>query len=173
MYIAAIDQGTTSTRCMIFDKSGNVISKDQKEHQQIFSRPGWVEHDPLEIWGKTQGVLASALANGGLGASDIAAIGITHQRETVIVWDKITGKPVYNAIVWQDTRSAAIIQRLAKEGGQNRFRSKTGLPLATYFSGPKIKWLLDEVPGLKARARKGNLLFGTVDGQAGVLDLPK
>jgi len=163
MYIASIDQGTTSTRCMIFDKMGKVIARDQKEHQQIFPKPGWVEHDPLEIWGKTQGVLASALASVGLGASDIAAIGITNQRETVIVWEKATGKPVYNAIVWQDTRSDAIIKRLAKTGGQNRFRSKTGLPLATYFSGPKIKWLLDEIPGLKARARKGEILFGTVD----------
>ena len=165
MYIASIDQGTTSTRCIIFDKRGQIIAKDQKEHQQIFSKPGWVEHDPLEIWGKTQGVIASALANGGLAPGDIAAIGITNQRETVVVWDKISGKPVHNAIVWQDTRSDAIIKQLAtpSAGGQNRFRSKTGLPLATYFSGPKIKWLLDNVSGLKARARKGDLLFGTID----------
>ena len=117
----------------------------------------------MEIWGKTQGVLASALAQRGLSAGDIAAIGITNQRETIVVWDKLTGKPVYNAIVWQDTRSDAMIKRLAQTGGQNRFRNKTGLPLATYFSGPKIRWLLDEVPGLKARSRKGDLLFGTID----------
>ncbi len=163
MYIASIDQGTTSTRCMIFDHSGTVISKDQKEHTQIYPRPGWVEHDALEIWANVQAVIAGALTRADINKSDLAAVGITNQRETAVVWEKATGKPVHNAIVWQDTRTDAIISKLAQEGGQNRFRRKVGLPLATYFSGPKIKWLLDEVPGLKRRAAKGELLFGNMD----------
>jgi glycerol kinase len=163
MYIASIDQGTTSTRCMIFDHSGNVISKDQKEHTQIYPQPGWVEHDAQEIWANTQAVIAGALTRANLGKGDLAAVGITNQRETALVWEKATGKPVHNAIVWQDTRTDAIINKLGKDGGQNRFRRKVGLPLATYFSGPKIKWLLDEVPGLKRRATKGELLFGNMD----------
>jgi glycerol kinase len=162
-YVAAVDQGTTSTRFMIFDHAGRVVALDQKEHRQIYPRPGWVEHDPMEIWGSTQAVIAGALAKSGLTASDLAAVGVTNQRETSVVWEKAAGRPVYNAIVWQDTRTAELNNRLAKSGGQNRFRRKAGLPLATYFSGPKIRWILDHVPGARARAKKGELLFGNID----------
>jgi glycerol kinase len=177
-YVAAIDQGTTSTRCMIFDHDGNVVAIDQKEHRQIYPKPGWVEHDPLEIWARTQEVMRGALQKASdrysLTSEQIVAIGITNQRETTVVWDKRTGKPVYNAIVWQDTRTDVIIKRLGKVGttdggrrtavsGQDRFRVKTGLPLATYFSGPKIKWILDNVKGAKEKAKKGGLLFGNID----------
>lgn len=162
-YVGAIDQGTTSTRFIIFDHNGNVVAVDQKEHKQNYPKPGWVEHDALEIWQRTQEVMAGALAKGGLSSEDIAAIGVTNQRETTLVWDKNTGEPVYNAIVWQDTRTDVIISKFAKQGGQDRFRKKTGLPLATYFSGPKIKWILDNVKGAKERAKKGDLLFGNMD----------
>jgi len=162
-YVAAIDQGTTSTRFMVFDHGGNVIAAHQKEHEQIYPRPGWVEHDPLEIWAHTQEVMDGALEKGNVSPEDIAAIGITNQRETTVVWDKNTGKPIYNAIVWQDTRTDEIINELAKEGGQDRFRLKTGLPLATYFSGPKLKWILDNVDGARAKAENGDLLFGNID----------
>jgi glycerol kinase len=162
-YIAAIDQGTTSTRFIIFDHSGNIIAVDQKEHEQIYSKPGWVEHDGLEIWENTQEVMRGALAKAKCSAADVAAIGVTNQRETTLVWDKKTGKPVYNAIVWQDTRTDVICNELAQTGGQDRLRSKTGLPLATYFSGPKIKWILDNVDGARAKAERGELLFGNVD----------
>jgi len=174
-YVAAIDQGTTSTRFMIFDHAGNVIALDQKEHQQIFPKPGWVEHDALEIWQRVQEVMAGALKKLVEGqrskVDEIAAIGITNQRETAVVWDKSTGKPVYNAIVWQDTRTDVICNELAKDtstglsagSGQDRLREKTGLPLATYFSGPKIKWILDNVDGVRAKAEKGEVLFGTID----------
>ncbi len=162
-YVAAIDQGTTSTRFMIFDHGGNVIAVDQKEHQQIYPKPGWVEHDPLEIWTRTQEVIAGALKKGNVNPKDIAAIGVTNQRETTVVWDKKTGKPIYNAIVWQDTRTDLIINELAKNGGQDCFRDKVGLPLATYFSGPKIKWILDNVESARARAENGELLFGNMD----------
>ena len=145
-YIAAIDQGTTSTRCMIFDHGGQVVAADQREHAQLFAQPGWVEHDAPEIWERTQQVVAGALAKSGIARAQLAAVGITNQRETTLLWDRHTGQPVHHAIVWQDTRTAAICARLARTGGQNRFRRKTGLPLATYFSGPKIKWLLDNVP---------------------------
>ncbi|MCB0118530.1 MAG: glycerol kinase GlpK [Anaerolineales bacterium] len=162
-YIGAIDQGTTSTRFIIFDHKGKVVAVHQKEHKQIYPKPGWVEHDPLEIWARTQEVIKGALKNGGISAKDIAAVGVTNQRETTLVWDKSTGVPVYNAIVWQDTRTDAIISKFAKQGGQDRFRKKTGLPLATYFSGPKIKWILDNVKGAKEKAKKGQLLFGNMD----------
>ncbi|MFL7871535.1 MAG: glycerol kinase GlpK [Anaerolineales bacterium] len=162
-YVAAIDQGTTSTRFMIFDHAGSVVAVDQKEHQQIYPKPGWVEHDPLEIWERTQEVIQGALTKSSIQAADIAAIGITNQRETTLVWEKATGKPIYNAIVWQDTRTDGICNDLAKQGGQDRFRPTTGLPLATYFSGPKIKWILDNVPGTRERAKKGELLFGNID----------
>ena len=158
--IAAIDQGTTSTRCMIFDKQGNVVNIAQKEHQQIYPQPGWVEHDPLEIWQRTQEVAREALSAVNF---PISAVGITNQRETTLVWDPCTGKPYYNAIVWQDTRTKEICDSLAESGGQDRFRSKTGLPLATYFSGPKIKWMLDNVAGLRAAAERGEAIFGTID----------
>ena len=162
-YSAAVDQGTTSTRFMIFDHEGKVVGIDQKEHEQIYPKPGWVEHDAMEIWGACQAVIAGALAKTGVSPKDIAAVGITNQRETAVVWDKATGKPVYNAIVWQDTRTDTICNELAKDGGQDRFRTKVGLPLATYFSGPKIKWILENVPGVKAKAEKGEVLFGNID----------
>jgi len=162
-YAAAIDQGTTSTRFMIFDHGGKVISVDQKEHEQIYPKPGWVEHNPMEIWARTQEVIDGALKKGNIDPKDIAAVGVTNQRETTVVWEKATGKPVYNAIVWQDTRTADICNELAKDGGQDRLRPKTGLPLATYFSGPKIKWILDNVEGVRARAEKGEVLFGNID----------
>ena len=170
-YVAAIDQGTTSTRCILFDHAGNIVSADQKEHQQIYPQPGWVEHDALEIWEHTQRVVRGALEKSGAEVDDIAAIGITNQRETTLVWERATGRPVYNAIVWQDTRTDAICSELAKEAGtsaslntgQNRFQAKTGLPLATYFSGPKIKWILDNVPEARTRAEKGELIFGNMD----------
>ena len=161
-YIAAIDQGTTSTRCMIFDHAGRVVCAAQQEHQQIYPRPGWVEHDPREIWTRTQAVIAEALAKGGT-AGEIAAVGITNQRETAIVWDRATGEQIYNAIVWQDTRTDAICHALAREGGQDRLRDRTGLPLAIYFAGPKFRWILDNVPGARARAERGEILAGTVD----------
>ncbi len=162
-YVGAVDQGTTSTRFMIFDHSGKVVAFDQKEHEQIFPKPGWVEHNAVEIWERTQDVIRGALAKAGITAADLAAVGVTNQRETAVVWEKATGKPVYNAIVWQDTRTADIVNKLAKTGGQYRFQKKVGLPLATYFSGPKVKWILDNVKGLKARAAKGELLFGNID----------
>ena len=162
-YAAAIDQGTTSTRFMIFDHGGKVVEVDQREHEQIYPKPGWVEHDPMEIWKRTEEVIKEALAKSKVDPKDISAIGVTNQRETTIVWEKATGKPVYNAIVWQDTRTAGICNDLAKNGGQDRFRPKTGLPLATYFSGPKIKWILDNVENTRARAEKGELLFGNID----------
>lgn len=162
-FIGALDQGTTSTRFMIFDHDGSVISVDQREHQQIYPKPGWVEHDPVEILSRSREVMAAALAKAKLGAGQLAAIGITNQRETTIVWDPTTGQPVYNAIVWQDTRTDAIVRELAEQGGADRFRSTTGLPLATYFSGPKLKWILDNVPSARRRAESGELLFGTID----------
>jgi len=161
--VAAIDQGTTSTRCILFDHSGNITAEDQKEHEQIYPKPGWVEHDALEIWERTQRVIRGALEKSDADVADIAAIGVTNQRETAVVWERETGRPVYNAIVWQDTRTDAICNELAKDGGQNRFQAKTGLPLATYFSGPKIKWILDNVPGARKKAEAGELLFGTMD----------
>jgi len=164
MYIAAIDQGTTSTRCIIFDHAGRVVAQDQREHTQIYPRPGWVEHDALEIWQRVYEVVSGALNKAGLVNKDIAAIGITNQRETTVVWERATGQPVHNAIVWQDTRTDGLIKKLSQgSNGQNHFRKKTGLPLATYFAGPKLRWLLDEVPGLKRRAAKGEVLFGTID----------
>ncbi len=162
-YVAAIDQGTTSTRFMIFDHGGNVITVDQKEHQQIYPAPGWVEHDPLEILERTREVMNGALKKAGVEAADIAAVGVTNQRETTVVWEKETGRPIYNAIVWQDTRTDEICSRLAEKGGQDRLRDKTGLPLATYFSGPKIKWILDNVEGARRKAENGDLLFGNID----------
>ncbi|MBC6448457.1 glycerol kinase GlpK [Actinokineospora xionganensis] len=163
-YVAAIDQGTTSTRCMIFSHAGEVVAVDQREHKQIFPKAGWVEHDPKEVWENTRAVAAGALAKADLHASDIAAVGITNQRETAVVWDRETGEPVYNAIVWQDTRTDRIATDLGNlGGGQERYRAKTGLPLATYFSGPKIRWILDNVDGARAKAEAGKLLFGNMD----------
>ena len=162
-YIASIDQGTTSTRCILFNHGGEIISCHQLEHKQIYPQPGWVEHNPNEIWARTQDVVLEAMRNAGARAEDITAIGITNQRETTIVWDKATGKIFYNAIVWQDTRTDKIIQKLGKEGGQDRFQKKVGLPLSTYFSGPKINWILENVEGVKEAALSGKAVFGNMD----------
>jgi glycerol kinase len=162
-YVGAVDQGTTSTRFMIFDHAGNVKGVDQKEHEQIYPKPGWVEHDPAEIWTRTTEVIDGGLKKAGISASDLAAVGVTNQRETTVVWDKNTGKSVYNALVWQDTRTQDIVNELSADGGQDRFREKTGLPLATYFSGTKIKWILDNVDGARAKAEAGDLVFGNMD----------
>ena len=163
VYIAAIDQGTTSSRCIVFDADGAIVAIDQREHRQSFPRPGWVEHDPMEIWHHVQAVTRGALDRAGISRADLAAIGITNQRETTILWDATTGEPVHPAIVWQDTRTDALIRSLAADGGVDRFRAACGLPLATYFSGPKVGWLLDTVPGLRDRAAAGEIRFGTVD----------
>jgi glycerol kinase len=160
-YAAAIDQGTTSTRFMVFDHGGQVVSVDQKEHEQIYPKPGWVEHDALEIWERTQEMVKAGV--GKTKAADIAAVGVTNQRETTVVWDRSTGQPVHNAIVWQDTRTDQICGELEADGGQDRFRAKTGLPIATYFSGPKIKWILDNVDGVRAKAESGDVVFGNID----------
>ena len=162
-YAAALDQGTTSTRCMIFDHAGRVVSVVQKEHEQIYPKPGWVEHDPKEIWARTQEVMDEALDAAGASADDIAGLGITNQRETTVVWDRNTGEPVHNAIVWQDTRTDRLVDEFSRDGGQDRFREQTGLPLATYFSGPKARWMLDNVDGLADRAESGDLMFGNID----------
>ena len=162
-YVAAIDQGTTSTRCMIFDHSGNVVCFDQKEHEQIFPQPGWVEHNPDEIRSRTTEVVSGALRKGSINVDDIAAVGITNQRETAVVWTKKTGRAVSNAIVWQDTRTDKIVAELARDGGQDRFREKCGLPLATYFSGPKVRWILDNVAGAREAAEAGDVVFGNID----------
>jgi glycerol kinase len=162
-YIGAIDQGTTSTRFIVFDHSGRVISIAQKEHQQIYPNPGWVEHNPEEIWQRTREVIAEAMAKGKLRPRDLAAIGITNQRETTVVWNRKTGKPVANALVWQDTRVADYVTEFAKSGGQDRFRAKTGLPLTTYFSSLKIRWILEHVKGVRELAEVGEVLFGNID----------
>jgi glycerol kinase len=163
MYIGSIDQGTTSSRFIIFNKAGEIISVGQKEHQQIYPQAGWVEHNPDEIWKNTQEVIGLALGKANLSAKDIAAVGITNQRETTVVWNKHTGKPYYNAIVWQDTRVGSELAELAKDGGMDRFRAKTGLPLAAYFSGLKLRWLLNNIEGLRADAEKGDAIFGNMD----------
>lgn len=162
-YVAAIDQGTTSTRCMMFDHAGTVVAIDQKEHEQIFPKPGWVEHDGMEVWKNTEAVVEGCLQKAGGTKADVAAVGVTNQRETTIIWDRATGEPVHNALVWQDTRTDRLCDELARDGGQDRFRDATGLPIATYFSGPKIRWLLDNVDGLRARAEAGEVLFGNMD----------
>jgi glycerol kinase len=162
-YIASIDQGTASSRCLLFDVRGRIVSVGQKEHRQIFPKPGWVEHDPVEIWHNVLEVVQEALTKAQLTLADIVALGITNQRETTVVWDRETGVPVQNAINWQDIRTDHLIRELASGEGQDRFRDRCGLPLATYFSGPKIRWLLDHVPGLQERAEAGDVLFGTMD----------
>ncbi|MEQ4303338.1 glycerol kinase GlpK [Plantactinospora sp. B6F1] len=162
-FVAAIDQGTTSSRCIVFDDSGGIMSMAQREHRQIFPRPGWVEHDAEEIWAAVCQVVPEALATAGIGADRLAAIGITNQRETTVVWDRATGRPVHHAIVWQDTRTAPLLRRLDADYGEQRIRERTGLRLATYFSGPKLRWLLDNVDGLRDRAARGEVLFGTMD----------
>ena len=162
-YVMSLDQGTTSSRCILFDRAGNIRASVQKEFRQIFPQPGWVEHDPMEIWDTTLEVSRAAMAQLGIEASDIAAIGITNQRETTVVWDKETGKPIANAIVWQCRRTSDIIDRIVADGWSDTIRHKTGLIPDAYFSGSKIKWLLDNVPGARAKAKAGRLLFGTID----------
>src|SRR5215472_507198 len=162
-YIGAVDQGTTSTRFIVFDRAGKTIVTAQKEHRQIYPQPGWVEHDPQEIWQRAQEVIAAAMAQARLKPADLAAVGITNQRETTVLWNRKTGRPVANAIVWQDTRVAGEVARLSRESGQDAFRAQTGLPLATYFSGLKVRWLLENVPGLRRQAEAGEILFGNID----------
>jgi len=162
-FVGAIDQGTTSTRFMIFDHGGNEIGRHQLEHEQILPKAGWVEHNPIEIWERTVAVTRTAMQASSLAASDLAALGVTNQRETAVVWNRRTGRPYYNAIVWQDTRTDTIINDFARDGGQDRLRAKVGLPLATYFSGPKVKWILDNVQGARAKAEAGDLIFGNMD----------
>jgi glycerol kinase len=162
-YLAAIDQGTTSTRFIVFDRSGRIVSAAQKEHEQILPKPGWIEHDPDEIWRRTQEVIEEGMRAKELRPEDLAAIGITNQRETTIVWNRKTGRPVYNALVWQDTRVDDAVAEFSREGGQDRFRQRTGLPLATYFSGLKIRWVLKNIQGAQVAAEAGELLFGNID----------
>ena len=162
-YVIAIDQGTTSSRAIVFDHAGALVSVGQKEHEQIFPRAGWVEHDALEIWRNVQEVVGTALSEAGITTDDLIAIGITNQRETTVIWDRATGEPVYNAIVWQDTRTQKIVDRLAADGGLERFKDTVGLPLSTYFAGTKILWILENVDGVRERAEAGDLLFGTTD----------
>ncbi|MGH8946955.1 MAG: FGGY family carbohydrate kinase, partial [Acidimicrobiia bacterium] len=160
--VGALDQGTTSTRFIVFDHRGLVVAAAQMEHPQIFPRPGWVEHDASLIWENSVAVIESALTQAGIGPADLAAVGLTNQRETVVLWDPASGEPLANAVVWQDTRTAELCDRLAGSEGRDRFRAKTGLPLATYFSGPKARWILDEL-GLHEPAARGEILFGTID----------
>jgi glycerol kinase len=162
-YVGAIDQGTTSSRFIIFDRTGRIVSSAQEEHAQIYPKPGWVEHDPEEIWRRTKSVIARAMGTAGLHPVDLAAIGITNQRETTVVWNRKTGKPAYNAIVWQDTRVAGDVAEFSAQGGQDRYRAKTGLPLACYFSGLKIRWILNNVPEIREPAQSGEILCGTMD----------
>jgi glycerol kinase len=162
-YVAAIDQGTASSRCLVFDRRARIVSVAQKEHRHYFPRPGWVEHDPEEIWRNVLEVVDEALAKAELSPADLSALGIANQRETTVLWDRRTGMPVHNAINWEDTRTDQLCRELSSDGGQGRFREKTGLPIATYFSGPKVRWLLDRVPGLRERADEGEVLFGTID----------
>jgi glycerol kinase len=162
-FVGAIDQGTTSTRFLIFDRRGGIVASAQKEHEQIYPKPGWVEHNATEIWRNTVSTMADALASAGLSASDLVSVGVTNQRETTLLWDRSTGEPLSNAIVWQDTRTDRYVTELGKDGGQDRLRAKTGLPLATYFSGLKLRWLLENIPGARARAASGEALFGTID----------
>jgi glycerol kinase len=162
-YVGAIDQGTTSSRFIVFDAQGDIVSIAQKEHRQIYPKPGWVEHDPLEIIANTNEVIGAALARANLTSADLAAIGITNQRETTLLWDRHTGQPLCNALVWMDTRTDQLVHRFAAEGGQDRYREKTGLPLATYFSGLKLLWILETIPGAREKAERGDALFGTID----------
>ncbi|MEV6273717.1 glycerol kinase GlpK [Nocardia sp. NPDC051832] len=162
-YVAAIDQGTTSCRCIVFDRQGRVVGVAQKEHEQIFPRAGWVEHDPEEVWRNTDHVIGEVLKKHDLTAADIAAVGVTNQRETTVVWERATGKPIHNAIVWQDTRTGKLVTELGGDEGPTRYAERTGLPLSTYFAGPKLRWILDHVEGAKERAEAGELCFGTMD----------
>jgi glycerol kinase len=162
-YVGAIDQGTASTRFVLVDRDGRIAAIDQREHAQLTPHPGWVEHDPREIWQRTCEVIEGALAAAGAGPGDLVAIGITNQRETTVIWDRESGEPIHNAVVWQDTRTAELVRELEGGEGPDRLRERVGLPLSTYFSGPKIAWILDRVPGARTRAQAGELAFGTID----------
>ncbi|AWP23571.1 glycerol kinase [Acidiferrobacter sp. SPIII_3] len=162
-YVGAVDQGTTSSRFIVFDRRGSTVSVAQKEHDQIYPKPGWVEHDPLQILSNTKEVMGAALARANLSARDIVAVGITNQRETTLLWDRTTGKPICNALVWMDTRTNDLVQRYVRDGGQNRFRVTTGLPITTYFSSLKLLWIFENVPGAREKAEAGDAMFGTVD----------
>jgi len=162
-FIGSIDQGTTSSRFIIFDRQGDIVASDQREHEQIYPKAGWVEHNPTEIWRNTQHVIAAALKKANLKAADIASVGITNQRETTLLWDRKTGVPLHNAVVWMDTRTDELVARYTKDGGAARLREKTGLPISTYFSGLKLRWILDHVPGAREKAEAGDALFGTID----------
>ena len=162
-YVAAIDQGTTSSRCIVFDAHGAIVALAQREHRQIYPRPGWIEHDAVEIWANVESVVAEALDRAGIAADRLAAVGITNQRETTLVWERDTGRPAHPAIVWPDTRTAAQLRRFDEAFGEENFRERTGLPLATYFAGSKLAWLLENVDGLRERAAAGEVLFGTMD----------
>src|SRR3954454_21847763 len=162
-FVGAVDQGTTSSRFMIFDHSGNEVGRHQLEHEQILPQAGWVEHNPVEIWERTSAVVQTALGKANLQASDLAAIGVTNQRETSVVWDKNTGRPYYNAIVWQDTRTDRIASKLERDGHGDTIRHKAGLPPATYFSGGKIQWILENVDGVREAAERGDAIFGNTD----------
>jgi glycerol kinase len=162
-YVGSIDQGTTSTRFILFDREGGIVASDQKEHAQLYPQPGWVEHDPAEIWRNTQSVILGALTKARLAPDDLSCVGITNQRETALLWDRATGAPLHNALVWQDTRTDHLVAHFAKNGGRDRLRAKTGLPLATYFSGLKLAWLLENVPGARVKAEAGDALFGNID----------
>ncbi|MDQ7800742.1 MAG: glycerol kinase GlpK [Armatimonadota bacterium] len=162
-YVGAVDQGTSSTRFLVFDERGRVVASAQEEHRQITPQPGWVEHDPVEIWERTRQVVRRACSQAGITPRDLAAVGVTNQRETTVVWERATGRPVANAVVWQDTRTDTLCRELSRTGGVDRFRERTGLPVATYFSGPKLRWILDHTPGAQQAAERGELLFGTVD----------
>ncbi|MFU8839192.1 MAG: FGGY family carbohydrate kinase, partial [Nitriliruptoraceae bacterium] len=162
-YVAAIDQGTTSTRCILFDHAGRLVSVAQREHAQLFPRPGWVEHDPVEIWRNVERVVPQAVAQAGASAEQVVALGIANQRETCLLWERRTGRPVGNAITWQDTRTRSIVERLAADGGHDRFRAKSGLPLMDYFSGPTVRWMLARDPILREQAERGDVLFGTME----------
>src|SRR4051812_26628796 len=162
-YVGAVDQGTTSTRFMIFDHAGNEVGRHQLEHEQILPQAGWVEHNPVEIWERTSSVIQTGLNKTGLAAKDLAALGITNQRETTVVWDKNTGRPLYNAIVWQDTRTDRIASKLERDGHGDTIRRKAGLPPATYFSGGKIQWILENVDGVREAAERGDAIFGNTD----------
>ena len=162
-FVGAIDQGTTSTRFIIFNRSGDMIASDHKEHEQIFPKPGWVEHDATEIWRNTNSVIIGALRKSGLTADDIASVGVTNQRETTLIWNRRTGEPLHHALVWMDTRTEDLVRQFERDGGPDRLREKTGLPLSTYFSGLKLRWLLDHVPGARKGAEEGEVLFGTMD----------
>ena len=162
-YVGAIDQGTTSTRFILFDRQGEIVSSDQKEHEQFYPRAGWVEHDPAEIWRNTQTVIRGALAKKGLSPAELVSVGVTNQRETTVLWNRRTGEALHPALVWMDTRTDDLVREFTKDGGQDRLRARTGLPLATYFSGLKLRWLLDHVPGAQQGARAGDVLFGTMD----------